>query len=111
MPHDDSALPKAVALMPAWNAESFILPVLESLAAQTYPNLHILISEDASTDMRVEGEFVFAQGRGFIGDPGSTLHRREKFGIMRKGVYISVDTGKYSSAPELADIIAREMFG
>jgi glycosyltransferase involved in cell wall biosynthesis len=44
------SLPKVVALMPAWNAESFIVPVLESLAAQTYPNLQVLISDDASTD-------------------------------------------------------------
>jgi glycosyltransferase involved in cell wall biosynthesis len=36
--------------MPAWNAEQFIVPVLESLAAQTYPNLQVLISDDASTD-------------------------------------------------------------
>jgi glycosyltransferase involved in cell wall biosynthesis len=51
---DQSSLPKVVALMPAWNAESFILPVLESLAAQTYPNLQILISDDASTDRTAE---------------------------------------------------------
>lgn len=44
------SLPKVVALMPAWNAETFIVPVLESLDAQTYPNLQILISDDASTD-------------------------------------------------------------
>lgn len=111
MSQDNGALPEGVALMPAYNAESFVLPVLESLSAQTYPNLRVLISDDASTDMRVEGGFAFAQGRGFIGDPGSTLHRRDKFGVMRKGIYISVDTGKYSSAPERADIIAREMFG
>lgn len=49
-----NAPPRVVALMPAWNAESFILPVLESLAAQTYPNLQILISDDASTDRTAE---------------------------------------------------------
>jgi len=50
MNRDGGSLPKVVALMPAWNAESFIVPVLESLAAQTYPNLEVLISDDASTD-------------------------------------------------------------
>ena len=54
MKRDDGAPSKVVALMPAWNAESFIVPVLESLAAQTYPNLEILISDDASTDHTVE---------------------------------------------------------
>ena len=42
--------PRVVACMPAWNAEDFIDQTLNSLAAQTYPNLHILISDDASTD-------------------------------------------------------------
>ena len=42
--------PRVVACMPAWNAEEFIEQTLDSLAAQTYPNLHILISDDASTD-------------------------------------------------------------
>ncbi len=42
--------PRVVALMPAWKAENFIEAVLQSLAAQTYPNLKILISDDASPD-------------------------------------------------------------
>lgn len=54
MNRDGASLPKVVALMPAWNAENFIFPVLESLAAQNYPNLEILISDDASTDRTVE---------------------------------------------------------
>jgi glycosyltransferase involved in cell wall biosynthesis len=53
MNRDRDSLPKVVALMPAWNAESFIVPVLESLAAQTYPNLEVLISDDASADRTV----------------------------------------------------------
>jgi glycosyltransferase involved in cell wall biosynthesis len=47
---EPSALPRVVACMPTWNAEPFIERTLQSLAAQTYPNLHILISDDASTD-------------------------------------------------------------
>jgi glycosyltransferase involved in cell wall biosynthesis len=39
-----------VACMPAWNAEPFIQRTLDSLAAQTYPHLRVLISDDASTD-------------------------------------------------------------
>lgn len=42
--------PRVVACLPTWNAESFIVDTLESLAAQTYPNLEVLISDDASTD-------------------------------------------------------------
>jgi glycosyltransferase involved in cell wall biosynthesis len=36
--------------MPAHNGETFINETLASLAAQTYPNLDILISDDASSD-------------------------------------------------------------
>ena len=37
-------------MLPAWNATAFIEPVLQSLAAQTYPNVQVLVSDDASTD-------------------------------------------------------------
>lgn len=42
--------PRAVACLPAWNAASFIEPTLQSLQAQTYSNLQVLISDDASSD-------------------------------------------------------------
>lgn len=40
----------ATALVPAWNAADFIEQTLDSLAAQTYPRLRVLISVDQSTD-------------------------------------------------------------
>lgn len=46
--------PRVVACMPVWNAEAFVLETLESIAAQTYPNLGIVISDDASTDATAE---------------------------------------------------------
>lgn len=46
--------PRVVALMPTWNGEAFIEPTLESLAAQVYPHLDVLISDDASTDRTPE---------------------------------------------------------
>jgi glycosyltransferase involved in cell wall biosynthesis len=36
--------------MPVWNAQEFILETLQSVAAQTYANLEVLISDDASDD-------------------------------------------------------------
>jgi glycosyltransferase involved in cell wall biosynthesis len=44
------ARPKVVALVPAWKASAFIAETLDALAAQTYPNLEVLISDDASPD-------------------------------------------------------------
>jgi glycosyltransferase involved in cell wall biosynthesis len=37
-------------LVPAWRAAAFIEPTLDSLAAQSHPDLEILISDDASPD-------------------------------------------------------------
>ena len=55
-----------------------------------------------AVEMKVRGGWVFAAGRGSLADPHATLHRRDSFGIRQLGSYISVDTGKYSSAPFLA---------
>lgn len=57
-------------------------------------------------DVRVEGGWVYAAGQGSLSDPRSTLHRRDRIGIVRAGSYISVDTGKYSIAPWLAREVA-----
>ncbi len=59
------------------------------------------IEEDA-TEIRLEGGWVFARGRGDLNDPESTLHQRDRIGIKRLGSYFSIDTGKYSVAPWLA---------
>ena len=53
--------PRVVALLPAWRAERFIESTLEALAAQTYGNLHILISDDASPDSTAELCDAFAR--------------------------------------------------
>lgn len=57
-------------------------------------------------DVRVEGGWVYAAGKGALADPRSTLHRRDRIGVARAGSYFSVDTGKYSIAPWLARTIA-----
>lgn len=42
--------PKVTAILPSYNAAKFIHATLDSLAAQTWPNLEILIGDDCSTD-------------------------------------------------------------
>lgn len=44
------AFPRVVALVPAWKASEFIEETLAALAAQTWPNLEVLVSDDASPD-------------------------------------------------------------
>lgn len=47
---DLSSPPRVVALLPAWNAESFIEASLRALAGQTCQNFSVVISVDQSTD-------------------------------------------------------------
>lgn len=60
---------------------------------------------------RIEGGWVFAAGRGQLSDPASSLHRRSEYGVVRLGNYLSIDTGKYSTAPWTAHQVACELLG
>lgn len=66
---------------------------------------------DNAEQIKLAGGYVFAQGRGSLASSTSTLHRRDRSGIARRGQYFSIDTGKYSVAPALAEAVAREIAG
>jgi glycine/D-amino acid oxidase-like deaminating enzyme len=59
--------------------------------------------------VQVEGGWVYAAGRGALDDRHSTLHRRDRAGIFRDGRYLSIDTGKYSMAPWIAERVADDL--
>jgi glycine/D-amino acid oxidase-like deaminating enzyme len=59
--------------------------------------------------VQVEGGWVYAAGRGALDDRRSSLHRRDRAGIVRDGRYLSIDTGKYSMAPWIADRLPGEL--
>ncbi len=78
------------------------------VATETFARLGEIIPSLADVEAMVElvtvaGGWVSAAGRGPLADPESTLHQRVAVGITRTGNYISVDTGKYSIAPWLAE--------
>jgi len=60
-------------------------------------------------DVRIEGGWVYAQGKGRLDDPDSSLHQRSLIGLSQQGSYFTVDTGKYSMAPYLAEEVARRV--
>jgi glycosyltransferase involved in cell wall biosynthesis len=81
----DARLPRVVACMPAYKAAAFIEPVLESLAAQTYANLEVLVSVDVCGDGTAEicerfaashanfGVIRQTERRGWIGNSNALL--------------------------------------
>jgi hypothetical protein len=85
-----------------------------ALAREVFTRLGMLLPAVADLPARiasqhVAGGWVVAAGQGAIGDPASTLHRRDRIGITRHGRYVSVDTGKYSVAPWLAHAVAADL--
>jgi glycine/D-amino acid oxidase-like deaminating enzyme len=61
---------------------------------------------DGAAQVELRGSWVVAQGRGRLDDPAAGLHRRDRFGIRRSGRYVSVDCGKFSTAPWMAREVA-----
>lgn len=59
-PEIGGRVPLVTALVPTYNGAGFISRTLDSLAAQTWPNLEILIGDDRSTDdtLRVVRDFA-----------------------------------------------------
>jgi glycine/D-amino acid oxidase-like deaminating enzyme len=59
----------------------------------------------------VRGGTIYALGQTDIDDPDSGLHTRHEIGLVSKGAYHSVDTGKYTMAPALAEDCAERILG
>ena len=53
--------PLISVIIPAYNAQAFIAQTLESVIAQTYSNLEILVVDDGSSDRTAEIIRQFAQ--------------------------------------------------
>lgn len=66
---------------------------------------------DRIESVRIEGGWVYAAGNGHLADPCSSLHHRADFGIEQYGSYFSIDTGKYCTAPWLAQRLAARIRG
>jgi glycine/D-amino acid oxidase-like deaminating enzyme len=99
---------QAPAIPKGADAEAFAGRVRHALE-RVIPGIGRVFDDAESTT--VHGGFVFARGSGTLDDPRSGLHRRDRYGVERRGTYFSIDTGKYSTAPWTAGILAAEIAG
>jgi hypothetical protein len=65
------------------------------------------VSELVLSDVEIKGGWILAWGETDIDDPRSGLHRRCAVGVHRQRRYLSVDTGKLTLAPLLAQQAVR----
>lgn len=71
--------PKVTALVPCYNASAFLSRTLDSLASQTWPNMEILIGDDASTDDTLAIVSAFAEARSDV----RVIAREHNLGWLR----------------------------
>lgn len=57
---------------------------------------------ESSGPFEVGGGVIFAWGQSDIDDPNSMLHQRWQIGPQRQGPWVTIDTGKYTTAPLFA---------
>jgi glycosyltransferase involved in cell wall biosynthesis len=96
-------LPLVSICIPACNAERFIAETLRSALAQTYPNIEILVSDDASTDQtRAIVERYTDRGVGLL------VHSRNLGMCGNWNAVIRASTGKYVCKLDADDMLAPE---
>lgn len=97
-------LPVVCICVPTYNAASTVRETLESILAQTYPNLVIHVSDNASTDDTLQVIESFA-------DPRITIHRHLE-NIGGEGNFnrcITLAEGKYTAIFHADDIYESDM--
>lgn len=93
--------PLVSVIVPAYNAETTLSETLESIAAQTYRNLEIVVVDDGSTDRTREIASRFA----------ATDARARVVSIPNSGVAVARNTGAAAtSGPLLAPIDADDLW-
>ncbi len=93
-------LPLISAIIPAYNAETFIAKTLLSILSQTYQNIEILVVNDGSTDSTADIVKSFAQK-----DSRVILLNQSNAGVAAaRNLAISKATGEYIAPIDADDI-------
>jgi hypothetical protein len=97
----DDGIPPA---LPARDRTAVIEATLAGLA------LPRSVMQDPAADWRLEGGYVVAWGHGDIDEADSPLHERHRPGVHEVAPgFVSVDTGKYTLAPVLAQRVCERI--
>lgn len=95
-----------------YNAEKYIIPCLESLQNQTYPNVEVILVNDGSTDGSAEILASFAQKdtrfRVFTQENGGVSSARNKGLALAQGEFIAfIDADDYVT-PDYLSVLAAD---
>ncbi len=102
---DQSRSPKVTIMIPTYNQESFIEEAVNSALMQTYPNLEVIVGDDASTDSTADIVSGIDDGRlTLIRNPcnlGRTKNYRNLLYNHASGDYVvNLDGDDYYTDPE-----------
>jgi glycosyltransferase involved in cell wall biosynthesis len=87
-------------IVPAFNAEAFIVAALESVARQTYPRLEIIVVDDGSTDRTADLVRAFARR-----DPRVRLIQQPNAGVAAaRNAAISASRGDFIAPIDADDL-------
>lgn len=90
--HHVSKLPKVSVIIPTYNRKNMLKEALESVLAQDYPNIEIIVADNASTDGTVEIMI------GYLNDSRIRYIRRDQnigFTGNLKNTFFNYATGEY----------------
>jgi glycine/D-amino acid oxidase-like deaminating enzyme len=87
------------ALLDGVDREAMSRDGIKAMAAYI-PDMSSLLAR--SSVFEIGGGVIFAWGSTDVCDPSSELHQRFAIGVEHHGPYLSIDTGKYCTAPMFA---------
>jgi glycosyltransferase involved in cell wall biosynthesis len=92
---DRRPLPLVTVIATCFNHERYVIECLESIRAQTYPNVQLIVADDASTDRSVELIREWARGTGttctfvFHEENQGVCRTRNDTLALAEGAYVS----------------------
>ena len=100
--------PPPISEIPEQQEREIAVETLDALGA-VIPSVAAVAN--ARPQFSIRGGWVYAVGSGRLDRRDSTLHRRDRLAVHRRGSYVSFHTGKYSIAPWLARKVTDALLG